>query len=135
MIGDKNDHLKFIKKFAKNVNFNFIRKKYSPTIIKKDILTMSIRINFLGFIQLMTIWLILNKTENSQKFNQLIKKHDLIVVSDYGHGFIDDEFAKQIINSKYISLNAQVNAVNVGYHSSKYSKANVLVINERTDTS
>ena len=56
MIGDKNDHLKFIKKnLAKNVNFNFIRKKYSPTIIKKDILTMSIRINFLGFIQLMTI--------------------------------------------------------------------------------
>ena len=45
-----------------------------------------------------------------------LKKFDLIVC-DYGHGFISDKTANIVCqNSKYLALNAQVNAANIGYH-------------------
>lgn len=135
MIGDKNDHLKFIKKnLDKNISFNYIRKKNSPTIIKKRYIDHVNKNKLFGVYSINDDLINFNQNQELiRKFNQLIKNHDLIIVSDYGHGFIDNEFAKQIVNSKkYVSLNAQVNAANVGYHSlSKYSKANILVINEK----
>ena len=135
MVGDKNDHIKFIKKrLGKNISFNFVRKKNSPTIIKKRYIDHVNKNKLFGVYSINDDLINFKKNkELSKKLNQLIKKHDLIIVSDYGHGFIDNDFAKQIVNSnKYVSLNAQVNAANVGYHSlSKYSKANILVINEK----
>ena len=49
---------------------------------------------------------------------------DLLIISDYGHGFISDKLAKDISKlNKFTALNAQVNASNYGYHSlNKYKK-------------
>jgi bifunctional ADP-heptose synthase (sugar kinase/adenylyltransferase) len=57
---------------------------------------------------------------------------DLILVSDYGHGFISDRVAKIFSSSKkFFSLNAQINASNRGYHSlRKYKTIDNLIINE-----
>jgi bifunctional ADP-heptose synthase (sugar kinase/adenylyltransferase) len=59
-------------------------------------------------------------------------KYDLIVVSDYGHGFISPYISNYLRKlNKFISLNAQVNASNIGYHTlSKYRKVDALIINE-----
>ena len=59
--------------------------------------------------------------KNEIVFNKLlkkeIKKHDLIIVSDYGHGLISKKSANIICKkSKFLALNAQVNASNIGYH-------------------
>ena len=56
------------------------------------------------------------------KFNKILKnllpKHDLVIVSDYGHGLISKKSANLVCNlSKYLALNAQVNAANIGFHS------------------
>ena len=61
-----------------------------------------------------------------------LKKFDLVIVSDYGHGFISENNAKIICNeAKSLALNAQVNAANVGYHSMrKYNKVDCVIINE-----
>ena len=61
-----------------------------------------------------------------------IKKYDLIVVSDYGHGLITKKLAKLLCkNSKFLALNAQVNASSSGYHSiQKYKGVDCVVINE-----
>ena len=48
---------------------------------------------------------------------RLIPKHDLVIVSDFGHGFISKSIARKISNkSKFTALNAQINAANIGYH-------------------
>ena len=61
-----------------------------------------------------------------------IKKNDIIIVSDYGHGLISKDLAKKIVKkSKFLAVNTQVNASNVGYHViSKYIGANFVTINE-----
>ena len=46
-----------------------------------------------------------------------IKKYDVVIVSDYGHGLITSRTAKLIYkNAKFLALNAQANAANTGYH-------------------
>ena len=72
--------------------------------------------------------LILNK-----KLEKILPKYDLVIVSDYGHGFISEKTAKIICSkSKFVSLNAQVNAANIGYHSMrKYKGIECLIINEK----
>ena len=73
-----------------------------------------------------------NEKEFNSKLSQLIPKHDLIMVTDYGHGFISDKIANKICKmSSFLALNAQVNASNIGYHTmDKYKKIGCVIINE-----
>ena len=68
-----------------------------------------------------------------KKLKKLISSHDLVIVSDYGHGLISEHTAKIISKySKYFSLNAQINAANIGHHTArKYKNIDCLIINER----
>jgi bifunctional ADP-heptose synthase (sugar kinase/adenylyltransferase) len=61
-----------------------------------------------------------------------IKKHDLVIVADYGHGLISKKMAQEIIkHSPYTALNAQINAANSSYHTmDKYEKVECVIINE-----
>ena len=56
-----------------------------------------------------------------------------MVVSDYGHGLISKKSANLICKlSKYLALNAQVNAANIGYHSMRnYKNIDCVIINEK----
>ena len=60
-----------------------------------------------------------------------IKKYDIVIVADYGHGLITKKISKFITkNSKFLCINAQVNSSNVNYHSiRKYKNFDCLVIN------
>ena len=75
--------------------------------------------------------------KNEKSFYKFLKKdlpkHDLVIVSDYGHGLISNKSANLICKlSKYLALNAQVNAANIGYHSmSKYKNLHCLIVNEK----
>ena len=65
-----------------------------------------------------------------------INKHDIVIISDYGHGLISKKIAKEILKrAKFSSVNAQVNAANIGHHTiSKYLKPNLAIINENDAT-
>ena len=77
--------------------------------------------------------LITNDEENLfiESFDELSKKHDLIIISDYGHGLLTPKVAQHISASdNFISLNAQINAANIGTHSiRKYKDIDCLIIN------
>ena len=62
-----------------------------------------------------------------------IKKYDVVIVSDYGHGLITNRAAKLICkNAKFLALNAQANAANTGYHTiQKYNNVDCVVMNEQ----
>jgi len=56
----------------------------------------------------------------------------MFIICDYGHNFISKVIANEIKKTKkHISLNAQVNAANIGYHSiNNYIGIDSLIINE-----
>jgi bifunctional ADP-heptose synthase (sugar kinase/adenylyltransferase) len=73
-----------------------------------------------------------NQNQLHGYLDKLIPKHDLVIVSDYGHGFLSRETAKRISKeSVFTSLNAQINAANIGYHTmNNYKNIDCAIINE-----
>ena len=134
-IGEKGELLKDIKKsLPKNIVFDYIKKKNSPTIIKKRFVESYSNNKILGVYKLNDDVLEKKDLQNfEKKLKKLISSHDLVIVSDYGHGLISEHSAKIISKySKYFSLNAQINAANIGHHSAKkYKNIDCLIINER----
>ena len=135
MVGEKGEYLKQIKKkLPKNVNFKYIRKKNSPTILKRRFLDHVSNNKVLGVYKINDEIL---STKQDKLFYNILKKtlpkYDLVIVSDYGHGLISNRSANLICKvSKYLALNAQVNAANVGYHSMKnYKNLDCVIINKR----
>ncbi len=135
MVGEQGEFLNEIKKnLPKKVNFDYIKKKNSPTILKKRFLDIITNNKVLGVYKINDD--VLEKSEEklfNDKLRKLIPKHDLTIVSDYGHGLISKKSSEIICkNSKYLALNAQINAANVGYHSMrKYKNVDCMIINEK----
>lgn len=134
MIGQDKKYLNIIKKnLPKNIKVDLIFKKNSPTIIKKkyvDIITNS---------KVFGSYIINDSpldTKNEKRLNKYLRnnisKFDLIITSDYGHGFISDNNASLISRkANFVALNAQINAANRGYHTmNKYKNLDCVIINE-----
>ena len=134
MLGQKKEYEKYIKKIlTRKIKSKFLYKSKSPTIVKKRYLEHITNNKVLGIYTLNDE--LLNKKDESifeKMILKEIKKHDVVIVSDYGHGLITKKLAKLLCkNSKFLALNAQANASNTGYHSiQKYKGVNCVVINE-----
>ena len=132
-IGEGNEYKSFIEdNMEKNVSLNFLNKNNSPTILKRRFVDNIDRKKILGVYSINDNSL---STSEEDKFlkslDRISKENDLIIVSDYGHGIITPRIAQHISKSdKFVSLNAQVNAANIGTHSiRKYQNINCLIIN------
>ncbi len=135
MLGQNSEFIKDIKKkLPKNVSISFIKKKKSPTIVKKRYLDLLSKTKLFGIYKINDDVLD-SKQESSlnKKLETLKNKSDFVVVSDYGHGFISKKISKKISNfKKFVALNAQINANNIGYHSLKnYKNIDFVIINEK----
>ena len=134
MLGQDKKYEKYIRKnLAKNITSQFLYKYKSPTIIKKRYIDHVSKNKILGVYSMNDE--LLNKKDKfifEKMILKEIKKYDLIVVSDYGHGLITKKLAKLLCkNSKYLALNAQANASNIGYHTiQKYKGVDCVVMNE-----
>ena len=133
-LGEKSEEKKFVlKNLHKKVKHNFLLKKNSPTIVKTRYLDDYRKSKLLGVYDLNDD--LISKKEENNFLNILktnIKKYDIIIVADYGHGIITKEIRKIITNnSKKLFLNTQINSFNRGYHTVyNYKKINSLIINE-----
>mgnify|MGYP001209815422 CR=1 FL=1 len=132
-IGQANTLSDFISNnLNKKIKAKYLKKKDAPTILKKRFIDKVSGNKTLGVYSL--------NDENLQPpqetvvLNHLkdIKKYDLVIVADYGHGFITGKIANFISKtSPFFSLNAQINSSNSGFHSlKKYSKCDSIIINE-----
>jgi rfaE bifunctional protein kinase chain/domain/rfaE bifunctional protein nucleotidyltransferase chain/domain len=133
-LGKDNEYKSFIEdNIEDNINLNFFNKSDSPTIVKRRFVDHIDRKKVLGVYSINDA--MLNEYEEDkfiESFDKLSKEHDVIIISDYGHGVITPKIATHISNSeKFVSLNAQVNAANIGTHNiRKYHDVNCLIINE-----
>ena len=134
MIGEKKEFKKFIlESLPKNIKTFFIEKSNSPTILKKRYVEINNKNKMLGIYKINDEPLkVKNEKQLVSFLNKLIPKNDIIITSDYGHGFISKKSATIISASKkFKSINAQINSANVGYHSlDKYSNIDTIIINE-----
>jgi rfaE bifunctional protein kinase chain/domain/rfaE bifunctional protein nucleotidyltransferase chain/domain len=132
-LGENNEYKSFIEEnIEEKISLNFLTKSKSPTIVKRRFIDNIDRKKLLGVYSINDNSLL--KSEEDQfieTYDQLVKKHDLVIVSDYGHGVITSKIAKHISQTdKFVSLNAQVNAANIGTHNiRKYLDINCLIIN------
>tara|TARA_B100000787_G_scaffold45504_1_gene32588 strand:- start:4203 stop:5723 length:1521 start_codon:yes stop_codon:yes gene_type:complete len=134
IVGENDEYKNFIKKkLNKKIQSTFFKKKNSPTILKKRFIDNVSKNKLFGIYSI-------NDEELSEKHDTKISRYiennlknfDLIIVSDYGHGFISNRSAKKISKTKnFVALNAQVNASNIGYHTlQKYDQTDAMIINE-----
>jgi rfaE bifunctional protein kinase chain/domain/rfaE bifunctional protein nucleotidyltransferase chain/domain len=133
MVGENSEHEEYIlKKLEKNIKPYFVKKTESPTIVKTRFID-SINLNKIFGTYLFNDEEIKKKDEKKLTgiFQKHIKDHDLVIISDYGHGMISQKFAKLICKlSNFVAVNAQINAANIGYHSlNKYSNIDCGIIN------
>lgn len=134
MLGEKREFKSYIKNsLPKNVHLELIYKKNSPTIVKKRYIESNNKTKIMG-VNNMNDELLEKKNEKefNKKLSKLIPKHDLVILTDYGHGLISKKSARKICKlSSFLALNAQVNSSNVGYHNmDKYKGTDCVVINE-----
>jgi len=133
-LGKDEEYKSFIEdNIEKNIILNFFKKSNSPTIVKRRFVDHIDRKKVLGVYSINDD--LLEESEEDkfiESFDKLSKEHDLVIISDYGHGIITPRIAEYISNSeKFVSLNAQVNAANIGTHNiRKYHDVNCLIINQ-----
>lgn len=132
-LGNYNNKISFIKKnLKKNIKVDYLVKKRSPTIVKTKIVDISNNSKILGIYDFNDSQI--TEKENSffyKKIKRNIKKYDLVIVSDYGHGLISSFVAKYLTKLQKVSVNTQLNSGNIGYHTiGKYKNVYCAVINE-----
>lgn len=133
-IGNKQDHLNFIKsKLNKNVNFDYIIKRDSSTIIKTRFVDIVDNIKLLGVYNFNDEELESKEEKDLLRKIKKINKYDLVIITDYNHGLISKKigsFISKKFKNKY-SLNCQLNSSNMRYQAlSKYKNIKLVVINE-----
>tara|TARA_B110000027_G_C16113365_1_gene298921 strand:- start:124 stop:1650 length:1527 start_codon:yes stop_codon:yes gene_type:complete len=133
-LGHDKKYKNFIEKnLRKNTSSYFLYKKNCPTIIKKRFVDKLTNHKLLGVYSLNDRNLLPSENEKLEKLvTTKASQNDLVIVSDYGHGFIMPNIAKKICRfSNKVFLNAQLNATNIGYHTlNNYNNFNSLIINE-----
>lgn len=122
------------EKLNKNIKLKCFTKKNSPTTLKKRY------IDYLRNGKLFKVEHINDKPipqETEEKIIEYLKaelpNYDLVVLGDFGHGFITDKLAKFLEdNSKFLAANIQTNSSNMGFnYITKYNKLDYLTSNEK----
>ena len=133
-LGEKKDFFSLItKSLNKKIKNKFIFKKGAKTILKRRYVDNITNQKVFGLYSIDDQSF---EKKDEDKFKKLLKaeipKHDIVLVSDYGHGLISKSSAKIIVKkSKFLAINAQLNAANVGHHTiARYKNADLVIINE-----
>ena len=136
LLGDVNIHENFIEdNLNKKIKRLFHHKKDSPTIVKRRFIeeVPDFR-KLLEFYEFNDVHLDDNQTkELYTHLESILPDYDVVIVADFGHGMLNNELINLIIQkSKFLAVNTQVNAGNMGYNViSKYSKADYICLDER----
>ena len=132
-VGENIKDYNLIKKnIGKKIKLHSFSKKKSPTIIKRRYIEENERRKLLGVYTFNDTEIDKSGEKKIIKFlDKNLTKYDCVIVADYGHGLINSEIAKKILRkSKFCSLNAQINAANIGHHSlEKYKNLDCVIIN------
>jgi len=134
LLGEENTQEEFIRESLNdNIKKTFLKRKASPTIVKRRF------VESYFFTKMMEVYELndglLEERDNDllcQALLREIPKYDVVIVADFGHGMLTQEAIAILCNkSKFLAVNAQTNAGNVGYQSiQKYKRADFMCMAE-----
>ena len=134
LLGKEDSRESFISENLKpNVKAKFFFRNDGPTIVKKRYVHnySNQKLFEVNFINDMPID---NDLEDRviDYFESVIPQYDLVLVSDFGHGFITEKIFKTIEkNGRIVAINTQTNAANAGYNLiTKYHNPNYVCLDE-----
>ena len=119
LLGENRDRQSFIlEKMNPNVSLKFFEKKGAPTTRKKRY------VNKLRNEKLFKIEYINDRPISEQLEQELISfleqelpNYDLVVVGDFGHGFINENIVRVLEGkARYLAVNSQTNSANLGFN-------------------
>lgn len=135
MVGVKDSEEVWVRnKLKRNVNASLLHKTDSPTIVKRRY-----RESYFA-LPVFEVYVMndepLNEHDNAAlcaRLREMIPQYDLVIVTDYGHGMLSNEAIRILCeNARFLVVNAQVNAGNMGYHFiSKYPRADYISMAEQ----
>lgn len=135
LLGDRERGEEFVKQNLKpNINPKFFTKKDSPTTLKKRYVDYirNGKLFKLEHINDSPIDKIIEE-EIISYLDKHLSEYDLVVVGDFGHGFITENIARKLEeDSKSLSANIQTNSSNFGFnYITKYNRIDYLTSNEK----
>lgn len=135
LLGDYNTQQEFIQKnVAANIRLKSFFKEHAPTTVKCRYVQESYRKNKLFKVEFMNDQPINSRLveEISLYLREELSQYDLVIVSDFGHGFITAPLRRIIENqARFLALNVQSNSANMGYnYFNLYEKADFRTMNE-----
>lgn len=116
-----------------NIRPTFLYRKASPTIVKRRF------VEEYCFTKLLEVYEIndrgLQETDDKElcaSLQEQLSRYDVVIVADFGHGMLSETAVDVLCrNARFLAVNAQSNAGNLGYHTiSRYSRADYVCIAE-----
>jgi len=134
LLGKRDSREEFVRASLRpNVEPHFFYRDDGPTIVKKRYIDQY-RNQKLFEINYLNENYINGNCESAimNYLKEVVKDYDLVLVSDFGHGFITEDIIKVISrHSKMFAVNTQTNAANTGYNMiTKYKKPNFVCLDE-----
>ncbi len=134
-VGKKDDaDADFIRRhLSKNIDVKFFTRPNAPTTVKRRFIDPS----FMG--KLFELYIYDDhplpvdiENEILSYLTPVIKDYDLVLVNDFGHGFLDNRLVDLISSeANFLALNTQVNTGNYGFNLiTKYPKADYICLDE-----
>jgi rfaE bifunctional protein kinase chain/domain/rfaE bifunctional protein nucleotidyltransferase chain/domain len=132
-LGREKESEEFIRaNLPKNISPEFYYFVDAPTVVKQRFVDSDLN-------KLFEVYMYDEnpKLENSGEdicnwLDQNVEDFDVVIVSDFGNGFITPEMIEPICNrSRYLAVNTQINSGNRGYHAiTRYPRADFVSLNE-----
>lgn len=133
-LGEYGRYRRFITKRLKpNITPHFFYRDNAPTVVKRRFVDPAFLYKMFEVARLDDTGL--PPELNDEVCAYLEEKagdYDLVLVTDFGHGFIDREMAKLLWHkAKFLAVNAQTNSANMGFNLiTKYLRANYVCLDE-----
>lgn len=134
VLGQQNSQESFIRQHLKShIDSQFFFRSNGPTVVKKRYLNQDNSQKIFEVNELTNEFI--EKECEKAVIEYLIKEidqYDLVLVSDFGHGFISNAIIRTLEQrAKYLAVNAQTNSANAGFNLiTRYQKSHYICIDE-----
>ncbi len=110
---------------AAAVQRRFVPQEGAPTIVKRRYIDQYFFQKLFEVYEMNDVLSAKDDSSMCGALEELVPKADVVVVVDFGHGMLSARAVSIIVEkSKFLAVNAQSNAGNVGYHTiSRYARA------------
>ncbi len=134
LLGTADSREDFILKNLKpNITAKFFYRDDGPTIVKKRYINQYLNQKLFEINYLTNKYIDENlESEIIKYIRSVIHEYDLVMVSDFGHGFITNNMIRVIEEcAKKLAVNTQTNSANAGYNMiTKYKRSHYICLDE-----